>query len=119
MARRGFRNTWLVLRREYLERVCSRSFVLTTLLMPAFLLGTLLLPAVLSGRGGSRPRTVVIVSPDEAFGKLVSDRLRMESNGTYTARVDTETSDAERARLTGELRAGKIDAYVWLDPEAI
>ncbi len=119
MAARGLRNTWLVLRREYLERVWSRSFVLTTLLMPAFLLGTILLPAVLSGQGGSQARTVVIVSPDEAFGESVRDRLLFESNGTYVARVETGVSAAERARLTGELRAGKIDAYVWLDSEAV
>jgi|YelNatPaOPRAMG01_1025707.scaffolds.fasta_scaffold04708_3 ABC-2 type transport system permease protein len=119
MATRGLRNTWLVLRREYLERACSRSFVLTTLLMPAFLLGTILVPAVLSGQGGSRTRRVAIVSPDEALGKSVRDRLWLESNGTYLGRVETDTTAAERARLTGELRAGKLHAYVWLDAEAL
>jgi ABC-2 type transport system permease protein len=119
MAARALRNTWLVLKREYLERVCSRSFVLTTLLMPAFLLGTILLPAIFSGAAGSQGRRLVIVSPDKAFGESVRERLWIESNGLYVARVESGASAPERARLDGELRTRKIDAYVWLDRAAI
>lgn len=119
MVSRGLRNTWLVARREYLDRVCSRSFVLTTILLPAFLLGTILFADAPPGQGRPRARRLVIVSPDKALGESVRDRIQFESNGSYAARVETGVSASERKRLNRELRAGKIDAYLWLDREAI
>ncbi len=119
MAVHGLRNTWLVFRREYLERVLSLSFALTTLLMPSFLLGTVLLPAVLSSSEASHVRRLVIVSPDKAFGESVRGRLWLESNGLYVARVETDASASERALLNRELRAGRINAYVVLDRDAV
>jgi ABC-2 type transport system permease protein len=34
------RKVWMLIQREYLERVRSRSFVIFTLLMPAFMAGS-------------------------------------------------------------------------------
>ena len=37
-------NVWMLMQREYLERVRSRSFLIFTLLMPAFMAGSVLIP---------------------------------------------------------------------------
>ena len=41
------RNTWLVIKREYLERVRQRSFIVLTLLLPAIMIGAFVIPAKL------------------------------------------------------------------------
>lgn len=119
MDRQGLRNVWLVFKREYIERVYSRSFVLTTLLMPAFLLATVLVPAALSGPMSAGAHTVVIVSPDRTLGALASHQLEAGTEGAFSARVVTNASPPERARLDRALREGHIDAYVWLGPDVL
>jgi ABC-2 type transport system permease protein len=39
------RNTWLIIRREYLERVRQRSFLVFTLLLPAIIVGAFVIPS--------------------------------------------------------------------------
>ena len=41
-----------VIRREYLERVRTKAFWISTLLVPVFMGGVLLIPAYLAARGG-------------------------------------------------------------------
>ena len=41
------RNTWLVIRREFLERVRAKSFIISTILMPAFVFAITVLPTKL------------------------------------------------------------------------
>ncbi|MCH8327729.1 MAG: hypothetical protein IID15_04295 [Candidatus Marinimicrobia bacterium] len=39
MSAGGFRNIWLVVRWEYVTRIRSKTFIITTLLLPLILLG--------------------------------------------------------------------------------
>ena len=39
---------WLIIRREYLERIRSKTFLIFTLLMPALMAGSILIPAKLA-----------------------------------------------------------------------
>ena len=41
-------NVWLIIRREYLERVRTKSFIISTLLLPAFMFGVTVLPSKLA-----------------------------------------------------------------------
>ncbi len=40
-------NAWLIIQREYLERIRSKAFIIMTLLMPVFMASTILIPALL------------------------------------------------------------------------
>jgi ABC-type Na+ efflux pump permease subunit len=44
----SYRNTWVVARRELLERIKSKWFVVITLLGPIFMVALVVVPAVIS-----------------------------------------------------------------------
>ena len=53
--------TLIVMRREFRERVRSRSFVLSTLLTPVFVLGIFLVPMLAEGFSGDDERTFALL----------------------------------------------------------
>ena len=55
-------NTWLIIRREYLERIRSKAFIIMTLLMPVFMASTILIPTMLSDMKSGGTRHIVLVS---------------------------------------------------------
>jgi ABC-2 type transport system permease protein len=65
---------WVVVKREYLERVRSKWFVIGTLFVPALIVITFLLPAFLTSRGqaSSGVRNVIIL---DATGVRLGDRV--------------------------------------------
>jgi ABC-2 type transport system permease protein len=68
---------WVVIRREYLERVRSRWFLVGTLFVPALIVLTFLLPAFLVSRSSasSEVRNVIIL---DASGTGLGDRVASE-----------------------------------------
>ncbi len=69
---------WVVIKREYLERVRSKWFVVGTLLVPALIVLTFLLPAFLVSRSGasSQVRNVIILDATSAgIGQRVAADL--------------------------------------------
>jgi ABC-2 type transport system permease protein len=58
---------WTVLRREYLERVRSKSFLVGLILGPVFMGLIVLLPALLAGSKISEQRTIGVIDPSGAF----------------------------------------------------
>ena len=71
------RNTWVILKREYLERVRTRTFLVLTLLAPAFMTGLMILPAKLATMG-QQPEHIVIVASTQQFGDSVRQQLLAE-----------------------------------------
>lgn len=76
----------IVAKREYMERVRSRAFVIMTLLVPVFMAGVLLVPMYMAAKGGASPniRRIRIL---DATGAGVGDRLAL------TLRADSTVSD--------------------------
>lgn len=125
-------NVWILLKREYLERVRSRSFIVFTLLMPAFMAGSVLIPAKIAEMSSGGKINIVIVANDTELATAVGHELsiaKQESElGTdaaslppriYTVEVDTDTSDAERDQLTQQLGEGKITGFLWMTNDAL
>jgi len=56
------RNTWLIIKREYMERVRTTSFVVLTLLAPAIMTVLMVLPAKLATMGERVQHVVVVTS---------------------------------------------------------
>ena len=56
-----FKHIYLVARREFLERVVRKSFILTTLLMPLFMVALMVLPAVMMMVSGPENKTIAVV----------------------------------------------------------
>jgi ABC-2 type transport system permease protein len=131
------RNVWLIIRREYVERVRTRSFLVLTLLLPAIMALAFVLPLRLASMSVGRPEHLVLVVSSQPFGELVRRQLLSQtptandedtgeqinnagnSAARYVIDVDTHPTDAERATLRSHLAAGAIDGYLWLTDDAI
>ncbi len=132
------RNTWLIIKREYLERVRTRSFVVLTLLLPAIMTGVMVLPAKLATIGNKVQHLVVVTSTPQ-FGETVRQGLlsispvadneddesgsetntAKKSDEQYIIDVDSNPTEAERTVLRDKIISQSIDGYIWLTDDAI
>lgn len=139
-------NIWLITKREYLERVRQRSFIVLTVLLPAIVGGAFFIPAKLSSMKSSKTQHLVVVTSDQKFGEIVRQQLLSsaktddekasadkskedkddkdsdddnKSSNNYTIDVDSTPSDAERAALQNRVNSGDIDGYLWLSDDAV
>ena len=62
-------NAWLVIQREYLERIRSKAFVIMTLLMPVFMASTILIPTFLADMKSGVTRRIVLVAWQKTHGR--------------------------------------------------
>jgi len=127
-------NAWLVIQREYLERIHSKAFIIMTLLMPLFMASTILMPMLLSNLKSGGTRHIVVVADQSEIAEAVREELVVPPASEVTAQprtkpgvsqgkspvaryaveIDTDTSEKERERLRNQLSDGKIDGFLWL-----
>jgi ABC-2 type transport system permease protein len=116
-----------VIRREYLERVKTRAFVLGCLLGPVFIAGVLFLPAWLSLRNlRADPANLIVI---DATGAGLGQRLRSTLDSLSTApnasnRVDVRVTPpdaiaAAESLATKAVVAKEVDGYVVLDASTL
>jgi ABC-2 type transport system permease protein len=140
------RNIWLVIKREYLERVRQRSFIVLTLLLPAIMIGAFVIPAKLSRMKSSTMKKLVVVTSTPQFGEIVRQQLLTASKPDdeavgsnkdkdkdkdkedeyedkpgrdYAIEVDANASEAERTALLSRVNSGDIDGFLWLSDDAV
>ena len=104
---------WAVIRREFIERVRTRWFLISTILGPVFMIVVTVLPAVLAGSGGGA-RNIALL--DEGSGGL-GDRLvtQLETGNQFRVqRVSTSEVGAAAAmqELTERVQARTIDGFL-------
>jgi ABC-2 type transport system permease protein len=141
MLRISLSNVWLIIKREYLERVRQRSFIVLTVLLPAIVGGAFFIPAKLSSMKSSKTQHLVVVTSDLKFGEIVRQQLLPsakaddekasadkddkdvddddKSSNNYTIDVDSTPSEAERMALQNRVSSGDIDGYLWLSDDAV
>jgi ABC-2 type transport system permease protein len=146
LSNRVLRNTWLIIKREYLERVRQRSFIVLTVLLPAIVGGAFFIPAKLSSMKSSKTQHLVVVTSDLRFGEIVRQQLLPsakadddkagadkskenkddkdvddddKSSNNYTIDVDSTPSETERTALQSRVSSGDIDGYLWLSDDAV
>jgi ABC-2 type transport system permease protein len=145
MRNNWLRNTWLVIQREYLERVRTRSFIVLTLLLPAIMVGAFVIPAKLSSMKSAKTQRLVVVTSNPQFGEIVRQQLLSstkpddektaasetaedkddkssdddKSANDYAIEVDSNATEAERAALRNRVTSGDIDGYLWLSDDAV
>ena len=119
------RNTWLIIQREYLERVRTRSFVVLTLLFPGIMTVLMMLPAKLANLGNGKEHIVLVTSRPE-FGAVIRQQLIAargtggnQAQGQYIVDVESTATEAERSALQHKVSEHTIDGFVWLTDEAI
>jgi ABC-2 type transport system permease protein len=112
----------LIIRREFLERVRTKAFVLGTVLFPVLMLVMVFMPMMLD-RGGSERRIVVVDEAPGAVGDLFIAELgtppeSAEENVYRVERVEGGLNEMQ-AELTRQVLAEEIDGYVVLPADVL
>lgn len=119
------RELLIVIRREFLERVRTRAFLLGTFLFPLFLIGIYTIPFVI-GSGG-RQRTFALVNEaapavgDRIAARLTTVRPQGGRRGSNSYRVErvAGTLQANRTRLTERVQRKEIDGYIHVPADVL
>lgn len=132
------RNIWLIIRREYLERVRTRSFLILTLLLPGIMTVLMMLPAKLATMTDKAQHLVVVTSSPQ-FGEMVRQRFLSDRSNSddededssqtnasktkpeqdYEIDIDSNPTEVERAALRDKVTSKAIDGFLWLTDDAI
>ncbi len=121
-------NVWLIIRREYVERIRSKTFLIFTLLMPALMAGSILIPAKLAEMK-SGPRHIVVVAANADLAAAVRQELlapppagssqdpseEAPPKDEFVVQVNTTPTTELRDSLRQQVSGGTIDGFLWLD----
>lgn len=115
--------TWAVVKREFLEMIRTRAFLIGTLLGPLLMLGLIGFQIFMANRAGGGERAIVVVDRSgaklgQAVGQLLTagqDEARTEfrlefAESSPNAAVDDEV----RAELLARIGRGEVDGFLWI-----
>lgn len=74
-----------VIRREFVERVRTRAFIISTLLLPIFIVVMAVAPALLMRSGDRTTRVAVVDGSSAGLGDVIARQLREEKLGSSAA----------------------------------
>lgn len=114
---------FVVARREYLERVRAKSFIIATLLGPLIMGAFMIGPSLLMSRQRGKPLRLSIVDASGVLKDDVEAALRDRKSDGQT-RFDLQPSPAEpvdtaQAALKQKVLAGDLDGYLFFPPDAL
>ena len=127
-------NTFIIAKREYLERVRSRAFVIMTFFIPALMLGVTILPTMLMTSGSKETKRMVIVAADREAAEMIRSRIEQQQEQKpqdllsnkrglppthFTVEVSTNATPEERNALTQKINQKQLDGFLWATPDAI
>lgn len=114
------RKIWAVIRREFLERVRTKWFIISTVLGPVFMIGMGVLPSLLLSRGAGVTRIVLL---DAGAGPLAA-RVETQLKRSGRFQVTPLATDPERQQvvvdsLTTAVQHEQIDGVLILTPSTL
>lgn len=104
-------NVWAVIRREYLQRVRSKWFIISTVGGPVLMIAITVLPALFAARGAQAERNLAVVDATGVLYERVEPRL-VEAG--FTVAEEPWRSDAV-AELTERANQGELGGFLVLD----
>jgi ABC-2 type transport system permease protein len=112
----------LIVRREFRERVASRSFLIGTVIFPLIMIGLILLPKLV-GSGGTE-RTIIVINDGPAgvgaaFAAALGATPTSADENTYDVKVVPGPYTAVRESLNSQVERKEIDGYVVLPAEVL
>ncbi|MBV9073745.1 MAG: ABC transporter permease [Acidobacteria bacterium] len=128
-------NIFLFARREYLETVRKKSFIVMTILLPAMMFGFTVLPSMIASKKSGEVQHIVIATSNpqfadqvrEQFEKPSVDDANAQSKGknsnsairNFDVQIDTNVTPQEEDALTQRVNSHEIDGYLWAPPDAV
>ena len=115
-------DAFLIIRREFRERVASRSFVIGTLIFPLIMIGLILLPRLV-GSGGTE-RTILMVNDGpggvgDAFAATLGAKPGSTDENTYDVKPVPGPYTQVRESLNQQVERKEIDGYVVLPSDVL
>ncbi len=108
-------NVWLIAKREYLERVRAKSFLVMTVLIPMLMGGLLFGAALVNGRGKSASH-IAVITKDPQFGLDLQSELQGRKQSGMSVDVISPPGADTRALMDSELKSKDLDGYLWVTP---
>ena len=128
-------NIYLFARREYLETVRKKSFIVMTILLPAMMFGFTVLPSMIASKKSGEVQKVVIATADAQFGNALRDQFENlpaeddkntkrrsrndSSTRSFDVQIDTNVTPQEEEALTQKVNSHELDGYLWAPPDAL
>jgi len=106
-------NVWLIAKREYLERIRTKSFLVMTILIPLLMGGGVLGSAIMSGNAQSNSH-IAIVSSDLQLATDLQTELEHGKHSKMTVDVISPPGSDTRQTLDSELANKELDGYLWI-----
>jgi ABC-2 type transport system permease protein len=103
----------LIAKREYLERIRSKAFRISTVLMP-LLFGLIFGIGAFSASHLSGDTHIVVASNDAQLAAAVRDQLATIKNSPPHVDVQAPATEADLDALAARVEAKQIDGYLWL-----
>ena len=84
------RKIYLIVAREFTERVRKKSFIVTTLIMPLFMIGMMVAPSLMMLYGGSEQKQVVVVDKSG----FVAERMQSSEEVVFSVQNNLSKEEA-------------------------
>jgi ABC-2 type transport system permease protein len=113
-------NVFLIARREYLERVRAKSFLVMTVLIPALMGGVIFFMSMMGGSMGSGQHIAVITDNPQFAADLQTEFGAGPGGQKPVVDAYSPSEPGIRERLDGELKSknAKLDGYLVVTPAA-
>ena len=108
------RNILLVAKREYLEQVRGRAFKMTTFGVPA-IFAAIIGIGYLSSLGLGAGKHLAVASNDSLLAAEIKGQLVGDKDAKSKVDVISPTTSADHDALVDEVKAKKIDGFLWID----
>ncbi|MDE0356534.1 MAG: ABC transporter permease [Gammaproteobacteria bacterium] len=108
------RQIWVVLRREYLERVRTKGFIIGTIALPLFMIGIMGLNIFIAVQASDSDRELALVDLTGSIGEAVAGRLDGLGYDVEVMGPDVSLEELDRQVIDDEL-----EAYLVLDDRTL
>jgi ABC-2 type transport system permease protein len=113
------RKVWVVIRREFLTRVRTKVFIISTLLGPVLIAAFMVIPILFADRGGSRS-VGVLDATTSGFGQVIVDQLNSaEKLAARHIPVPLEQLEVAADSLARVVGADSLDGFLILTDAAV
>lgn len=108
---------WLIAKREYLERIRTKGFIITTILIPLLMGGGIIVEVMTQGRPTVSSH-ITVVSADQQLATDLQTELESNKANRMTVDVISPPDSSTRQTLDSELADKALDGYLWITPAA-
>src|SRR5262245_29276017 len=110
---------WVIAKREFIERVRSKWFIVMTILWPLLMVGMIVVPAMLGGRGTAGAK-VLLVDRSHQLGPAIKAGLELdEAHLGLGWKVTDVPADSDENDLRRRIRTNEINGYLVIAKDAI